>query len=148
MKYSLYLLLLFSLTTISCDKENNNEELEKFLLMDNLPLNKLTGTWNWENSNGWGSSLTPETEGYHKTITFGNERTYREYVDSELSIETYFRVDTAVSNMNDYELYTIHYFHDKAEQTFVFETISGKSSLVIYDNDCRDCIGTHIFSKK
>ena len=148
MKYIFFLLIVFSLTIISCDKVDNNEKRDEFLLMDNLPLNDLTGSWDWENSNGWGPLLTPETEGYEKTITFENDRIYREYIDSELSFETYFRIDTAVSNMNDYELYTIYYLNDKAEQTFVFDSINGKSSLVIYDTDCRDCIGTHVYSKK
>ena len=148
MKFTYFLLLIFSLTIISCGKKDNGEDIEEFLLMDNISLSSITGSWNWKNSNGSGITLSPETEGYHKTITFGNDRMYREYIDSKLSIETYYRIDTTVSHMNDYDLYKIHFFNDKAEQTFLFDSINEESGLVIYDTNCRDCIGTHVYSKK
>jgi len=149
MRYLYFLLLIFSMTIISCDKED--QELEEFLLKENLILDNLLDEWEWELSNGGFSgsvTLTPDTEGYNKTISFDTDRLYREYINSELSFETYFRIDTVVSKMHDYELYTIHFFNDKAKQNFVFDSINHKSSVVLYENDCRDCIGTHVYSIK
>jgi hypothetical protein len=150
MKYIYLILLATSLTIISCNKEDNSAELEEFLWLDNLSVNELIGEWEWENSNGGLglAFLTPETEGYNKTIIFDSNRNYQEYIDSELVLETHYRVDTVVSEMSGYKIYKIFYFNGKNEQNFLIPQVADTTYLVFYDRDCRDCVGTHEYSRK
>jgi hypothetical protein len=148
MKHIFLLFFAASLTIISCDKEDNNPELEEFLSLDDLPVNEIIGDWTWENSNGGGTFLTPETEDYSKTITIDNDRKYKEFVDSELILETHYRVDTVVSEMSGYKIHKIYYFEGKDEQNFLITQIGDTTILVFYDTGCRDCIGTHEYYKK
>ncbi len=145
---NIYLIFItIILTMISCKSEDKDQELEQFLMIDHLSLSELDGSWKWENSNGGisGTSvITPESESYTKTITF-EDRIYREYVDSELTLETYYRIDTVINSMYDTKLYTIYYFDTQQKQKLLFDTSNDVVRLFLYDTDCYDCIGTHIY---
>lgn len=150
MKYIYLFLFTASLTIISCDKEDGNVELEEFLLEGNIQVTQLIGDWNWVNSHGgWSYTiLTPETEGYNKVVTFGPDRKYKESENSEVLLETYYRIEYIdYSDIHETEYYKIHYFDGKDEQNFFIKQDGDTTSLTLYD-PCRDCIGTHVYSKE
>lgn len=44
----------------------------------------IIGSWKWiESLGGWGQHLTPESEGYSKTVEFKSDLTYKEFRDNE-----------------------------------------------------------------
>ncbi|MBR8537187.1 hypothetical protein KDU71_16575 [Carboxylicivirga sediminis] len=81
------------------------------------------------------------------TISFNSNRLFRECVDAKLRRETYYRIDTVVSAMDDKKLYKIYYFDGEREQRFVFDFVNEKSGLFLYDIGCFDCASTHAFSR-
>ncbi len=156
MKYIFLLFLAASFIIIGCDEEGNNkkeinEEFEEFKSLENLPVNEIIGEWKWENSGGgYGGDvfLTPETQGYNRTIIFDSNWKYKEFINSEIVLETYYRVDTTESVMSEYRSYKIYFFEGKDEQDFYIEQNGDTTILVLYDAGCSDCISTHEYSKK
>lgn len=169
MKYASLLFLVFLWSVISCKKEEISEvevnaELEEFLLFkDHISLNDLIGEWEWDKSNVGFSGpviITPESEGYRSTITFENDRIFREQIDSELSFETYFRIDSSDDPI--YAPYTIYLFNNdkfKADHFRYDKPVlrfnllgSDKSVLVIHETTIditgHSGIHTHTYYKQ
>jgi len=148
MKIIYWCVLSLSIILSSCKKDDT--ALEEFLKKEHLNVAQLIADWKWENSSGgWGGSfLTPETEGYNKTITFDNDRNYIEYIDSELSLKTAYRIEhIAFSEIQGADQYRIYYFDSKSYQSFLIKQDTDTHNLIFYDG-CKDCIGTHVYSIK
>jgi hypothetical protein len=150
----IYFLIIF-LVVISCKKEDNRTELEKFLTKKNIEVPLLNGEWEWlidMGKNSMGGPLsrvyTPYTEGYTKSVVFGSDRKFKEYKDSTLLVETYYRIEQMEYN-DKFDMYTykIYYFENKETQELQVD-LSGEGIRLNLFNDCIDCIDTHIYFKK
>ena len=140
--------LIVLLSIASCNK-SDEEAIQAFLDQNSVTADSLIGDWTWINSHGggWGITIrTPETEGYSKTISFSQEGNYTEFIDNEIDLETYYRIDTIRYDSEDRAVYKISYYSEKFDQNFLFETENDTIRLFIHDN-CRDCVGTHVYIK-
>ncbi|MGF7141382.1 hypothetical protein [Roseimarinus sediminis] len=150
MKHNFLIILILSLLIYNCKNDIEEPSPDEFLSKNNINLSEIHGTWTWNNSHGggWGMTiLTPESEGFSKQISFEADRKFKEFIDSEITIDTYYRIDSTGRLANGLEIYKIYRFIDKEEQEFVINQEDDTTYLYLYDLNCRDCIGTHVYLK-
>lgn len=166
-----YLYILFFLApVISCEKEGEVEidaKLEEFLIFrDHVPLDDIIGEWEWTKTGihgpGYGGSysITPESQGYRSTIIFESNRIYREYIDSELVLETYYRIDSTGIREKPYQLYLLnskpqanHFFEEEITNVRfnIYYTVDDEIFMAIiesYSDDYGDNYRWHFYTKK
>ena len=146
--------IIVLLTLVSCNKEDNKTDLEKFLMKENIEVPMLNGEWDWlvtfgKNSSGGPTERTysPGTEGYNMTVVFENGGRYKEYKDSALILDTHYRIESKDYN-KEFDMYTyeIYYFEDKETQ-YLQVDLSGEEIRLNLFYDCIDCLDTYIYSK-
>jgi hypothetical protein len=149
------IILLACVTTFvsSCEKENIDiTDPSDFLSEESVKVNDLIGEWTWINTHGGisgSSQITPDSEGYIKSIIFSNQKNYFEILDNKLSIQTYYNIDSTSLDHYGTPIYTINYFENSPEsQDMLIQQENDTLYLYLYErDDCRDCLSTSVFKR-
>jgi hypothetical protein len=92
---------IISSIMVGCENEKTQSDPSEFLSKNSVVVPNLFGEWSWISTvnSGWGSSaITPETEGYSRSIIFTSKQNYIEITNNHISLETYFRIDSTDQN--------------------------------------------------
>ena len=91
---------------------------------------------------------TPQTEGYSKTILFNTDQRYQEYIDEELNVDSYFRIDSTETEVYGDNLFLIDFYKQEENKEFLIQEENDTAFLYLYDvNNCKDCVSTHVYFK-
>jgi hypothetical protein len=137
---------------VGCENEKTQSDPSEFLSKNSVIVPNLFGEWSWISTinSGWGSSsITPETEGYTKSIIFTSKQNYIEITNNHVSLETYFRIDSTDQNTNGKRIYTVTYFNSKMiPQSLIIDQVQDTICIYLSDNSsCFDCTKTSIYRK-
>jgi hypothetical protein len=153
MKRKLFFIVFITVLITSCEKENDDIlDPSEFLLEESVNVIDLIGEWTWINTHGGytgQSRITPETEGYFKTIVFTSQQNYLEILDNKLTIQSYYSIDSTDLDHYGTPIFNIRYLESSIEsQDMLIQQSNDTLYLYLYENnDCRDCLGTSVYRR-
>jgi hypothetical protein len=136
---------------VGCERGNTQANPTEFLKQKSVIVPNLTGEWSWINTHGgWGGMITPETEGYYRSIIFTSQQNYIEIKDKSITLQTYYKIDSTKLDHYGEPIFKITYFDEiKISQNFIIQQSYDTICLYLYDNDdCSDCLSTSVYRKQ
>ena len=135
------ILLFISILFSSCRKE---------LDVPNKDFKKLYGTWEWTGSFGgiFPHNISPETEGYTKTIVFDKNGNYKSYKNGKKEEKHKFSFSYESTIYSSQKRHMIVYKNNKGDKIGLKQSFDflGSNKLGLSD-ECYDCM-SHTYVRK